>query len=183
MSDPYPSNLSIEIDRQVLKKYLRVRWLLSWATLFALLGGLFGLASIGNALERSVTSRGEVVFVIFKCVGTGLGISLLLALIFYLLFSHRVTSRMANSLEVSVEGAFLRIKQRAYITSDRKLHFRSIVDYTVMQDFLMRRFGIHALHMTTTAGGQNTGLVVTGLKDCLKVRDMLADIDSRRENH
>ena len=66
--------------------------------------------------------------------------------------------------------------------SDRKLHFRSIVDYATTQDSLMRRFGIHALQMATTAGGQNTNLIIPGVKDCLRVRDLLADIDRQREN-
>jgi hypothetical protein len=46
----------------------------------------------------------------------------------------------------------------------------------------MRYFGIHALRMTTTGGGQNANVIVPGVKDCLRVRDLLADIDRLREN-
>ena len=46
----------------------------------------------------------------------------------------------------------------------------------------MRYFGIYALQMATTAGGQNTSLIIPGVKDCLRVRDLLADIDSQREH-
>ena len=65
---------------------------------------------------------------------------------------------------------------------DRKLHFRAIVDYATTQDALMRRFDLHALQMTTTAGGPKSTLTIPGVKDCLKVRDILSDVDRLREN-
>jgi hypothetical protein len=111
-----------------------------------------------------------------------MGIALLIAVLFYLVSNHRLAWRLAASLEVSVEGPFLRVRQHLFVLSDRKLHFRSIVDYAVTQDLLMPYFGIHALQMNTTAGGENTNLVIPGVKDCLRIRDLLADIDSRREN-
>ncbi len=127
-------------------------------------------------------SRTEAVLLVLMGVGTGIGISLLVALFCYLVFSHRFASRLAASLEVSVEGPFLHVRQHTAVLSDRKLHFRSIVDYATTQDFLMRHFGIQSLEMTTTAGGQNTNLVILGVKDCLRIRDVLADIDRLREN-
>ena len=182
MSDQYPINLNIEIDRDRLKNYLRVKWLLAWALPLSLFGALFGFGSTAKALDHGITSRSEAVLLVVRCVATGIGISLLLALFLYLVLSHRIASRIAASLEVSVEGAFLHVCQHGLISSDRKLHFRSIVDYATTQDFLMRYFGIHALQMATTAGGQNTNLVIPGVKDCLRVRDVLADIDQLREN-
>jgi hypothetical protein len=68
------------------------------------------------------------------------------------------------------------------VAADRNLHFRSIVDYAATQDILMRYFGIHALQMATTAGGQNRTLTSPRVKDCLHVRDVLADIDRLREH-
>jgi len=53
----------------------------------------------------------------------------------------------------------------------------------VVQGPLMRRYGVEALRMSTVAaGGQNSFLTIHGVKDCLRVRDMLAEIDSQREN-
>ena len=182
MSDQYPSTLNIEIDRDRLRNYLRVKWLLAWVFPLSFFGGLFGFGSINKALDHGIVSRTDAVLLFLRGAGTGIGIALLVALFLYLLLSHRLASRLAGSLEVSVEGAFLRVRQHASVMSDRKLHFRSIVDYATTQDFLMRYFGIYALQMATTAGGQNSNLIIPGVKDCLSVRDLLADIDRQREN-
>ncbi len=181
MSDQYPETITIEIDRDRLRNYLRAKGLFSWALVLSLFGGLFGLSGVANALDHGLSSRAEGALILFKSVGTGVGISLLVALFCYLIFTHRIATRQARTLQVSVEGAFLRVRQHTAVLSDRKLHFRSIVDYATTQDFLMRQFGIYALQMSTTAGGQNTNLVIHGIKDCLRVRDDLADIDRLRE--
>ena len=182
MSDSYPEHLAVEIDRQRLKTYLRTKWLLSWVLSLGFFGGLFGLASIGAAFDRGFTSWSAGVALVAKCVAIGIGASSLLALLLYLILSHRLASRFAGSLELSVEGAFLHIRQHTSILTDRKLHFRSIVDYATTQDLLMRHFGLHALQMTTTAGGPTSTINIPGVKDCLRVRDVLADIDHLREN-
>ena len=182
MSDPYPETLNIEIDRNRLRNYLRTKWLLSWVFGLGIFGGLIGFACIAGAIERGFDSWLAGLTFAAKVVVLSLGGTTFLALLFYFMLSHRLAARFAASLQVSVEGAFLRIRQHTNVMSDRKLHFRSIVDYATTQDSLMRRFGIHALRMATTAGGQNTHLYVPGVKDCLKVRDLLADIDGQREN-
>lgn len=182
MNDPYPSTLNFEIDRQQLRNYLCVKWLCAWVLPLSFLGALFGLASMEKALDEGVGSRIDIILLIARCVASGMGISLIISLLGYFVFSHRMACRLAASLEVSVEGAFLRVRQHAGLLSDRKLHFRSIVDYAAIQDVLMRYFGIHALQMTTTAGGGTRSCVlIPGVKDCLKVRDVLADIDRLRE--
>lgn len=182
MSDQYPETLNVEIERDRLRSYLRTKWLLAWALPLSFIGAFCGFASIANALDHGLASRAGVVFIIARCIGTGIGVSFLIALFCYFVFSHRIASRLAASLQVTVEGSFLHVRQHAAILSDRKLHFRSIVDYAATQDFLMRYFGIFALQMATTAGGHNTNLIITGVKDCLRVRDLLADIDRLREH-
>ncbi len=183
MSDQYPSTLSIEIDRDRLRTYLRVKWYLCCAVPLSLFGGMFGLAAVfDKSVHRVATSGGATVLLAVKALGIGIGLALLIALFCYFIVSHRIASRFAATLEVTVEGTFLRIRQHTIVMSDRKLHFRSIVDYATTQDLLMRYFGIHALQMATTAGGQNATLIIPGVKDCLKVRDLLAEIDRQREN-
>jgi hypothetical protein len=182
MSDSYPATLNVEIDRDRLRNYLRVKWFLAWALPLLFFGSMFGFASISNALEHGLVSRVDAVWAIAGHTAAGMGISFLIALLCYLLFSHWIASRLAASLEVTVEGSFLHVRQQTAVLSDRKLHFRSIVDYAATQDMLMRYFGIFALQMATTAGGQNTNLVIPGVKDCMRVRDVLADIDRLREH-
>jgi hypothetical protein len=182
MSDSYPDHFTIEIERERLRTYLRTKYLLSWVLCLGFFGGLFGLASMSAVFERGIESWRAGVVLVAMSIAIGVGASSVIALFLYLLLSHRLASRYAASVELSVEGAFLRIRQHTYIRSDRKLHFRSIVDYAATQDLLMRRFGLHALQMTTTAGGPTSRINVPGVKDCLRVRDLLADIDQKREH-
>jgi hypothetical protein len=182
MTDSYPEHFAIEIEREQLRRYLRARYLLSWILCLGFFGGLFGFASATAELDRGIESWQAAVGLAVMHITIGVGISTLIALCLYLLLSHYYAARFASSIELAVEGAFLRIRQHTYISSDRKLHFRSIVDYTATQDFLMRYFGIHALQMTTIAGGPTSKIYVPGVKDCLRVRDLLAHIDQKREH-
>lgn len=182
MSDPYAEQLAVAIDRDRLKNYLRFKWLLAWLVPLCFFGGLLGLASISKSIDEGIVTGQNAMVLISIRIGTGVGIGLLLAACCYLMVSHRAASRLAATLNVSVEGSFLRIQQHASVFYDRKLHFRSIVDYTTTQDRLMRWFGIHSLQMSTTAGGHHAVLFIHGVKDCLRIRDLLADIDRIREN-
>jgi membrane protein YdbS with pleckstrin-like domain len=114
-------------------------------------------------------------------IGLGAGIAVVIATLLYFLLSHRWAGRFAAELHVEVDGDYLRIRQHACVVSDRKIHFRSIVDHATTHGPLMRRFGMEALQMTTMAGGQSSLLFVPGVKECAKVRDMLSEIDSLRE--
>jgi hypothetical protein len=180
MQDTYPPNIEIEIDRAALTRYLRLWWLAAWLWL-APLGGLFAFSTIGAALNDGLPSGVHPLWLALKVVGTGAGIGGLTGLTIYVLFCHRLAARQAAALQVSVEGAYLRIRQNVFLRTDRKLHFRAIVDYTTVQGCLLRRCNLHALRMMTTAGGQSPFVTLHGIKDCLKVRDMLADIDRMRE--
>jgi hypothetical protein len=182
MSDPYPSTLSIEIDRDRLRNYLRAKWLLAWTLPLTTLGA-YTFGDVEKTLADSAdASRSDVLLLALRSIGTGIAIALIIALILYFVTSHRLAARLAASLDVSVEGPFLHVRQHGISFSDRKLHFRSIVDYTTTQDLLMRWFGVFSLQMATTAGGPNTHLLIHGVKDCLRVRDLLAEIDRVREN-
>ncbi len=181
MSDQYPDKLDIEIDRERLKNYLRAKWLLAWTLPLTALGVISGLPSAKD-LERSHASFAEGFPHILRAMVEGAGVMFVIALLLYFAISHHVASRFARTLEVRVDGPFLHIRQQSYLLSDRKLHFRSIVDYSTIQGFLLRCFNLHALQMTTPAGGVNSIINIPGIKDCLKVRDLLSEIDRLREN-
>ena len=185
MIDSYPSHLTIEIDRVRLRKFLCMRSLIAWATVFTLFGGLFGFVAFAKAMEaaeNSGLSGGAAAICGALALMKSIGISSVLALLAFFIFSFRSDTRTARNLEVTIEGSFLRVRQFAHSMTDRKLHFRSIVDYTTYQDSLMRRCGIHSLQMTTIGGGPTSTVMIPGVKDCLKVRDMLSEIDHLREN-
>ena len=46
----------------------------------------------------------------------------------------------------------------------------------------MRRFGVHALQMGTNGSGITSIILIPGVTDALKARDLLIDIDRIREN-
>ncbi len=180
-SDPYPSQFAIEIDRDNLRKYYRVQWLLQWLCL-----GFFGIYIGGFAstaeIERGSKFGWNAASIVARDAAIGMAVSLIVAILLYLYFSHRRAARYADSLEISVEGSFLRIRQQTKSFLDRKLHFRAIVDYAVTQNALMHWCCIEALQMTTMSGGVHSTIRVPGVKDCLKVRDILAEIDRLRED-
>jgi hypothetical protein len=64
---------------------------------------------------------------------------------------------------------------------DRKLHFKIIVDYDIVEDTWMRRYGIQSLRLSTLAGGMSS-IIIPAVKDCRKTRDLLNEIDHAREN-
>ena len=183
MSDSYPSTLSIEIDRPRLKSYLQAVGLLDWTAPSSFVGVFLGVA-VGTtpkaqAIALHMPPLLNSLAIVAAGIGIGFAVGFLITFIPYLIFRHRRAARFAESFEVSVEGAFLRLRGHDTAWTDRKLHFRAIVDYEVAQSSLMRRFGIHTLLMTTLGGYRIEAL---GVKDCFKVRDMLSEIDHLREN-
>ncbi|OAI58044.1 hypothetical protein AYO49_06030 [Verrucomicrobiaceae bacterium SCGC AG-212-N21] len=190
MTDPYPSALSFEIDRENLRRYLRRLSLLLWLPAFVILSVFLSMASLQKALEDlswrrpkpgDPSPKAEVARLVAKRVGVGLAIGTALGLLGYFCFSHRSAARMAATTTLSVDGPFLKVRhysQRATGITDRKLHFRAIVDFATRQDTLMRWCGIEELSISTAGG---ITVAVLGVKDCAKVRDTLADIDQIRE--
>ena len=69
----------------------------------------------------------------------------------YLIFICFVLRNMAQSLIVSVEGAFLHIVQGNFVRVDRKLHFHTIVDQVTVDDILIWHFGLMALYSPPAA--------------------------------
>jgi hypothetical protein len=183
MSDSYPDTIEFEIDRDALRRYLRFKWFLSWLAGLAFIGGMMGLMTVADRLDtHDYGGMLEFLMLLARGVGSGVIGSAILSTILYFLLSHRLAAVTSGSLRVVVEGAFLRIIRHGHVRMDRKLHFRSIVDYTTLESALMRYFGVMALQMTTTGGSNQGGLQIIGLQKCADVRDKLAEIDALRES-
>lgn len=183
MSENDPHTLEFDFCRDALLRYLRVKWYLSWVCGLAVMGMMIGLGTVSSRIEAGdFKSFQEACLGLATGVVQGLAGSFFLSTALYFLFSHWLAARTAEGLRVVVEGPFFRIIQKGRFRMDRKLHFRSIIDYTTIEGPLMRRFGVMALHMTTTGGGNQPGLQVVGIRDCPVVRDKLAEIDAIREN-
>ena len=182
MADSFPQRLEITIDRVRLRNYLRIKWLLAWIVLLTAVGACVGAARVSKSVEQQNLTVGQAAVILATAGGIGGVLGLGIGIALYLALSHWLAKRFADNLEVSVEGAFLRIRQQGLLLTDRKLHFRAIVDYAVVQGGLMRWFGIEALQMRTIGGGPTPFLTVEGVKNCLATRDLLSEIDQLREN-
>ena len=185
MTDPYPQEFEIPIERDKLYMYWRYQWILSFATICGLLGTAIGMTSTLPSPRFPLPSNLTPIEIILRvCMGIGTGaiVGGGIGAILYFLFCDRWTRKSAEEYKVAVQGQFLRVTKGARLITDRKLHFRAIVDFMYVQGPYMRRFGIHGIRMTTTAGGQHSAVEIHAVQDAMKVRDQLCEIDRIRED-
>ncbi|HEY0009584.1 MAG TPA: hypothetical protein VGB55_12730 [Tepidisphaeraceae bacterium] len=184
MSDSYPANFAIEIDREPLTRYLRAQHRSGWFFFMLVAGLFFGLIWATRYYENHVSLPWTTILLaaVWRVLGIVLALQVL-GVIGYVL-SVRTIPEYVNSLLLSVEGPFLRIRNRvAGVEQDRKIHFRLLHIFSTKQNARMKRHGISTLMITLSTGQEGTRTIeVPGVKDCLKARDMLAEIDSHREN-
>lgn len=186
MPDPYPQHFTIEIDRENMCRYLRRTWLLVWSLIFGLFGILAGFGAgcegFRETLLRANSTDWQAAGIFLSRFALGVGSAVSLALICYTLLSHRLARKEADALEAHVDGQYLCVKSGAWIRLDRRLHFRSIVDFACFQGPVMLRFGITGIRIVTMNGGLHGIIELPAVKDAVKVRDMLAEIDRLRED-
>jgi hypothetical protein len=179
----HPESFEIEIDRLKLAKFWQKQWGLLAGMPFLGLGALFSLGVyLGPENRQDFDSTMGVVLASAIGISIGLAIGALLLAVVYFLFIQPSAKREAKALQVSVEGPFFRIKTGSKHIRDRKLHFKSIIDYTYYQDPMMKECEIGGIALTTMAGGQNSTIRIQGIKNALEIRDLLSEIDSHREN-
>jgi hypothetical protein len=179
MTDSYPESFTIEIEREKLCRYLRLEVLCGSLLPCTFFGSYFGLVT---AFQRYASDNIDLWTRIPLRMGAGFVIGSAVALVVYAIFGHTMSRLRANGLEVSVEGAYLRISEGVFMRNDRKLHFRSLVDYSCFSGPLMRFCRVEGILLNTTAGGRYSTLCLKGIKNALEVRDMLSEIDRMREN-
>lgn len=184
MDDTHPNFFEIEIDRDGLRSYFRRSWLRAWLLSLSFFGGLFGfLSSIGRIEDGGAGSLGHLVFLLISGIVYGILIGAVIALLLYFLLSHFRAKKISEAQYIRVEGAYLQVAHLAGSTRvNRKIHFRAMTDFSLIENKRMQRYGIKALQMNTTGGGPGSLIRIDGVKDCDRVRDMLAEIDSIREN-
>jgi hypothetical protein len=100
MNDHHPEELNIEIDRDALRRYPRVKWLMAWAWPLVFFGGMFGFLGIGNHFDNGIDSLLGALMMVLKCVATGVDVGLLIALAGYLLFSHRLAAGLSRACRI-----------------------------------------------------------------------------------
>lgn len=177
--DNHPEKLEFEIDREGLRRSLRAGFLIAWGSLFGLMMILVVLFAVPRGLEAGLSSG-------LKVFAWGTVSTALISSIGYFGFTVRTLQRAVQAVSLKVDGPYLLVQSydigsRSW--HDRKLHFKSIVDYGIMEDSHMRRYGVKALKLTTLSGGISSNVLVPAVRNCHQVRDLLAEIDLERENH
>ena len=120
MSDQYPNDLTVEIDRERLRKYFRVSAFLIIMAACLAIGFANSLGRIGDGVkEADLKTINDLIFFCIRGFAVGIGVSVLVALLIYFVFFHRSAARRAASLIVTVEGPFLRVRQDGAILMDR----------------------------------------------------------------
>ncbi len=183
-TDPHPRDIDYAFDRPVLLRYLRLRAALFWIIGLGAISLFVGVCLGGDHLQHG---RGDMSQRFAKAAWYplyGLGIGIGLAVLGYGVLSHGPSRRQAEGFTLQVEGPFLRIRQGGLLRIDHKLHFRSIIDYSLVDGPLRRRFGLKTLQLTVAgiAVPQGGGLAINGLVNVEQVRDQLAEIDAAREH-
>ncbi len=178
MTDSYPDTVEFEIDRVAARRYLRTKWFASWTGGFAVFSLLLVLM-VANAVYDARHSGGvqRPLLPVVTTLAVVIVAASLLSTLLYFLLDHRRAAVEAAQARVIVEGNFLRIVKGAPKRMDWKQRFRSVVEYTTVDGWLMRRFGIMELRVMTTAGV----LQIVGVKRCPEVRDTLVELDRLRE--
>ncbi len=178
-----PEQFEIDIDRAGLLRYMRLQGLVTFIPFFLFFGAFFGLvASIDTLKQMDPHTAGAVISVLGSRIGIGLGVGFALGAGLYLMFIHRGSRLSAQSLSLRVDGMFLHIIRDGIIREDRKIHFNKITDYAVIDGPLMRRCGIRALSIACAAMRANSLLVIPGVVDAERIRDLLCVIDRERED-
>lgn len=195
MTDPYPPCLTVKLDRPRLKRYLRLMWLGLILYLVCFFGFSASLSSaartmknerqilqkvvrynreFGRQTELAVYKSGLRTFMIGAAISVGTACGL------YLLLSHRTAAKIASKMEITIEGPYLRIQNHFGFNHDQKIHLRSVVAYEVQQTFFQRLCRIHTLRILFSGGQRAHFRELYGIKDCLRTRDLLAEIDMLR---
>jgi len=179
---PVSGEIVYPFDHDRLRRYLRVRGLILWLGALGMLGALFGFVAVGKTLDSRRLGAPAKIIAAARSAGLGFGCGALVGAFCYCVLTHVRSATEARTVSLRVNGPFVRLKTGGFTHVDRKVHFRSIIDYAVIDGPLRRRFGLQTLQMTVPAGVPNGLIQLTGLRDCERVRDELAALDAAREH-
>jgi hypothetical protein len=157
MTDQYPENIEIDIERDALLKYLRTKWLCSWLLGLGVVGCLIGFATLTHRLDNhDYTGVLDVILILIRGVGLGLLISIPASITFYFLCSHRLAARISSNLRVTVEGAFALDNTQHNTRKEGRPNSRRNRNYPTRQGNHTRIGSIHENNHTTLHSGMRS---------------------------
>lgn len=176
--DTHPEKIEFEIDRDGLRRSLRAGYRTAWAIFFAVMMMPGGMVALARGLEGGISSG-------LRCLAYWIAGAGAICCAGYFAGSRKTLNRRVETVSLKVEGPYLLVQSYEVPNGswhDRKLHFKSIVDYGIIEDSNMRRHGIQSLNLTTLAGGKSSDILIPAVRNCEQVRDLLSEIDHAREN-
>jgi len=174
----HPDKIEFEIDREGLRRSLKAGYLTAWAALFAVFMLPGGMIALARGQDAGFPSG--LKFLACWAAGTAV-----ISCVGYFTSFRETLRRRVEAVSLKVDGPYLLIRTYELPSAswhDRKLHFKSIVDYGIVENSNMRRHGIQSLKLTTLAGGSSSDVIVPAVRNCQQVRDLLSEIDHAREN-
>lgn len=143
----------------------------------------FSIVAFSGSFKRSPIYQFDDVWQrLVTYLATGIPIGCCIGVLMYLLTTHFYAKWAAQNLRLIVEGPYLRLVSGGIFVSDRRMHFRTISDYTTHAGPLLRRLAMKTLSFSATGSRNSLPTRIAGLVDPDKVRDALCEIDAAREN-
>lgn len=181
-SDKYPEQIEFEIDRPRVRRYLRLLGFGSYLGGTTVVSLFFSFAAFtGSFQHQPIVQFDEIVHRLAAYFATGLAIGCAIGLLLYFVTTHFIADWAAQNLRLIVEGPYLRLVSGGVFVSDRRIHFRTVNDYSTHAGPLLRRLGMKSLSFRVE-GNSRLLTTVAGLVDPDDVRDALCEIDAAREN-
>jgi|GEM_PF-4136297 len=174
MNHHQSEHFKIEIQKELLRAYLRTKWSLFLWVGFSIISITYGFLIGKDLIQYGMTPLSAMSL----SIGAGLLIALLMTLGMYVMFLHTQGEKMSANAHLSIEGPFLKIMEGNFIKEDRMVPFQSIVEYAVIESQLMKKFGIQSLQISTSSQNSQSIIEVVGVKNCQQVRDQLVKIHS-----
>lgn len=179
-----PATFEIEIDRDAHCRQLRRQYFLASTICCALLGVFIGCGLIEWALGERFDSPQTYLGLVSRIavtIGGALGIGFIVGVALYRVFLRSYCARAAANFSAHVEGAFLVLRSGWRTVRDRRIHFRSIIDYSTIETSFLRKMGVKTIAFSTPGAQQGTRNVIPAVRDADRVRDLLAEVDAARE--
>jgi len=180
--DSFPLEIEFEIDRVQLLRYLQMQARVGCFGLILPISLLFTV-SFFNA--QMAPYKGASLwfatgwFSIYLICG--IFSWLFLGSLLYFSYFHWAAIRAAANVRLLVEGPYLRLVSGGYIVTDQRFHFRDVSSYGTIQGPFLRHYHVESLCFRVHCRASNPPILVAGIVDADRVRDILCEIDASRE--
>ena len=160
--ETHPDKIEFEIDREGLRRSLRANSLTAWKALFGFSMFMGGMVELSYGQNAGMPAG-------LKFFACWVACTVAIISVGYFTLTRRTLIRAVDATHLKVDGSYLLVQTYDVASRswhDRKLHFKSIVDYGIFENSNMRRYGVKALKLTTMAGGLSSDVIIPAVRNC-----------------